>query len=211
MVCTLPPLYLHLLRTSIGCFRKSDWPWWKQPLPWWTAFFLVPLYSTCSSLNNLQSYRSKQLPIMVIFSCCSYTANRLVASVLPGRPDLVAAAGSFVIGILGNLYSRIAHGTAFTSMVTGVLFLVPVRSKRTGYRAVHERSHAFVSPASRSRVGLRRRTTAPRSNTRMASPSLFACLAFPVGLLSVCWSVRSSVSILPSVPIIIYLLTISLL
>ncbi|KAI5835310.1 hypothetical protein K523DRAFT_291739 [Schizophyllum commune Tattone D] len=115
-----------------GCFREPDWPWWKQPLPWWTAFFLVPLYSTCSSLNNLQSYRSKQLPIMVIFSCCSYTANRLVASVLPGRPDLVAAAGSFVIGILGNLYSRIAHGTAFTSMVTGVLFLVPSGIAQSG-------------------------------------------------------------------------------
>ena len=57
----------------------------------------------------------------------SYTANRLAGLVLPGRPDLVSAAGAFTIGILGNLYSRVAHGTAFTSMVTGVLFLVPVR------------------------------------------------------------------------------------
>jgi uncharacterized membrane protein YjjB (DUF3815 family) len=32
-----------------------------------------------------------------------------------------------VISILGNLYSRIFGGTAFTSMVPGVLFLVPVR------------------------------------------------------------------------------------
>lgn len=29
--------------------------------------------------------------------------------------------------ILGNLYSRLFGGTAFTSMVPGVLFLVPVR------------------------------------------------------------------------------------
>jgi hypothetical protein len=28
--------------------------------------------------------------------------------------------------ILGNVYSRVFGGTAFTSMVTGVLFLVPV-------------------------------------------------------------------------------------
>ena len=30
------------------------------------------------------------------------------------------------MGLLGNVYSRKMGGTAFTSMVTGVLFLVPV-------------------------------------------------------------------------------------
>ena len=33
---------------------------------------------------------------------------------------------SFAVGLLGNVYSRKMGGTAFTSMVTGVLFLVPV-------------------------------------------------------------------------------------
>lgn len=46
--------------------------------------------------------------------------------VLPGRTDIVSAVGAFVIGLLGNVYSRLVGGTAFTSMVTGVLFLVPV-------------------------------------------------------------------------------------
>ena len=40
---------------------------------------------------------------------------------------MVSAIGAFTAGILGNLYSRKMGGTAFTSMVTGVLFLVPVR------------------------------------------------------------------------------------
>jgi uncharacterized membrane protein YjjB (DUF3815 family) len=31
--------------------------------------------------------------------------------------------------ILGNVYSRVFGGTAFTSMVTGVLFLVPVSQR----------------------------------------------------------------------------------
>lgn len=44
---------------------------------------------------------------------------------LPGRTDIVSAVGAFVIGLLGNLYSRVIGGTAFTSMVTGVLYLVP--------------------------------------------------------------------------------------
>ena len=111
-----------------ACMREPAWPWWMQALPWWTAFLLVPIYSICSSLSNLQYWRSLQLPVMVLFSCCAYAANHATSLVLPGRTDIVSAAGAFVIGSLGNAYSRVVRGTAFTSMVTGVLFLVPVSS-----------------------------------------------------------------------------------
>ena len=63
---------------------------------------------------------------MVFFSCCAYAANKGVGIVLPGKTNIVSAAGALVIGALGNIYSRLVRGTAFTSMVTGVLFLVPV-------------------------------------------------------------------------------------
>lgn len=112
----------HIIK---GCIRDPLWGWWRQPLPWWALFFLVPIYSVCSSLSNLQYWRSVQLPVMVIFSCFAYAANRAASLVLPGRTDIVSAAGAFVIGSLGNVYSRVVRGTAFTSMVTGVLFLVP--------------------------------------------------------------------------------------
>ncbi|KAJ7071193.1 hypothetical protein C8F01DRAFT_1109503 [Mycena amicta] len=112
-----------------GCFRHPNWPWIRQPFPWWTVFFLVPVYTTSSSLSNLQSVYTwnsrKQLAIMVFFSCCSYSANRAINEILPTRPDIVSATGAFIIGVLGNGYSRLLRGTAFTSMVTGVLFLVP--------------------------------------------------------------------------------------
>ncbi|KAI0079641.1 DUF1212-domain-containing protein [Panus rudis PR-1116 ss-1] len=108
-----------------GCYRNPAWPWYRQPLPWWTLFLLVPIYSTFSSLSNLQYWRSIQLPIMVIFSCLAYAANRGANHALSGRNDIVSAFGALVIGICGNVYSRIVGGTAFTSMVTGVLFLVP--------------------------------------------------------------------------------------
>ncbi|KAH8835230.1 hypothetical protein DL96DRAFT_1519860 [Flagelloscypha sp. PMI_526] len=108
-----------------GCYRDPDWPWWKQPFPWWTCFFLVPLYSLFSSLSNLQTFKSPQLLVMIIFSSASWTINHIVALVLPGRTDIVSATGAITIGILGNTYSRVVGGTAFTSMVTGVLFLVP--------------------------------------------------------------------------------------
>ncbi|KAI9436777.1 hypothetical protein BJY52DRAFT_1385866 [Lactarius psammicola] len=44
---------------------------------------------------------------------------------LADKGALAPAAGALVIGLLGNIYSRWSRGTAFTSMVTGVLFLVP--------------------------------------------------------------------------------------
>ncbi|KAI0720004.1 hypothetical protein C8T65DRAFT_634556 [Cerioporus squamosus] len=112
----------HILK---GCYRDPTWPWYRQPLPWWTMFFLVPLYSTCSSIQNLQSIRSFQLLVMVFFSCAAYTVNRVANYYISDRGDIVSAFGAFVIGLCGNAYSRVGGGTAFTSMVTGVLFLVP--------------------------------------------------------------------------------------
>lgn len=63
---------------------------------------------------------------MIIFSCCSYTANKASNWFLSDKGALAPAAGALVIGLLGNIYSRCSRGTAFTVMVTGVLFLVPV-------------------------------------------------------------------------------------
>ena len=121
----LPQKTMDLMRL-IGCLRSPDWPWWRQPFPWWTLLFLVPLYSICSSLSNLQDWRSRELYVMVLFSCTSYTANKYSNKYLPDRGDIVSAIGAVVIGSLGNIYSRLVGGVAFTSMVTGVLFLVPV-------------------------------------------------------------------------------------
>lgn len=112
--------------TSAGCYRDPTWPWYRQPLPLWTAILLVPLYSTCSSIQNLQAIRSFQLLIMVAFSCAAYAVNKTANHFISDRGDIVSAFGAFVIGICGNVYSRIGGGCAFTSMVTGVLFLVPV-------------------------------------------------------------------------------------
>jgi uncharacterized membrane protein YjjB (DUF3815 family) len=87
---------------------------------------------------------------MVFFSCCAYAANRAASLVLPGRTDIVSAAGAFVIGSLGNVYSRVVGGTAFTSMVTGVLFLVPVGLFRAFF--IHL---MLITGAVRNRAGRR--------------------------------------------------------
>ena len=94
----------------------------------------MPIYSFCSSLVNLQQIKSAQMGAMVAFSCAAYAANR-GARVFSDRPEMVSAIGSVVIGVCGNIWSRLGGGTAFTVMVTGVLFLVPVRHSPT--RCLH--------------------------------------------------------------------------
>lgn len=108
-----------------GCYRNPAWPWWRQPFPWWTLLFLVPVYATCSSLANLQRVRSVQLPVMVAFACAAYATTKAVALFVSDHLSVVSAFGAVVIGLCGNVWSRLGGGTAFTSMITGVLFLVP--------------------------------------------------------------------------------------
>ena len=109
-----------------GCYRPPSFPWYLQPFPFWTEFLIVPIFSILSSLANLQPFKSRQLPVMVAISCASYASNKAANHFIFNRSDIVSAIGAFTVGLLGNIYSRKMGGTAFTSMVTGVLFLVPV-------------------------------------------------------------------------------------
>lgn len=110
---------------EVGCLRDPSWPWYQQNFPFWTLFLLVPAYSLFSSSWNLQPLKSTQLPAMIIISCAAFAANTAANRFILNRSDVVSAIGAFVVGILGNAYSRIFRGTAFQCMVIGVLFLVP--------------------------------------------------------------------------------------
>ncbi|KAG6903500.1 hypothetical protein C0995_005523 [Termitomyces sp. Mi166 len=120
------------LNIEKGCYRPQSFPWYLQPFPVWTAFIIVPVFSTLSSLANLQPFKSKQLPVMVVISCASYASNKIANHYIFNRSDIVSAIGAFTVGVLGNVYSRKMGGTAFTSMVTGVLFLVPSGLSQAG-------------------------------------------------------------------------------
>ncbi|CEH15056.1 PHEROMONE-REGULATED MEMBRANE PROTEIN 10 [Ceraceosorus bombacis] len=110
---------------SINCERLPDWPWYRQPISPWFNFIFVPLFSLLSCFNLLQPLRSWNLPVMVFIACVGWTANMTANRFVFNRSDVVSAIGSFIIGILGNVYSRIFRGTAFTATAVAVLFLVP--------------------------------------------------------------------------------------
>lgn len=115
-----------IVRANIvqGCYRPASFPWYLQNYPWWSQFIIVPVFSILSSLNNEQPI-NWDLVVMVVISCAAYAANKVADHFIFNRSDVVSAIGAFVVGFLGNVYSRKMGGTAFTSMVTGVLFLVP--------------------------------------------------------------------------------------
>jgi len=127
------PLLTHMHE---GCFRPPGNPWYLHPFPFWSQFITVPLFSTLISLSNLQPWREPDLGVMVIISCVSFVANKAADHFIFNRSDVVSAIGAFVIGLLGNIYSRIFSGTAFTVMVTGVLFLVPTGLSQAGGGAI---------------------------------------------------------------------------
>lgn len=122
-----PSTHNSIVRQNIlkGCYRPPYFPWYLQPFPWWTQFIIVPIFSILSSFNNEQPI-AWDLVVMVVISCIAYAANKVADHFIFNRSDVVSAIGAFAVGFLGNVYSRRMGGTAFTSMVTGVLFLVPV-------------------------------------------------------------------------------------
>ncbi|CAD6887895.1 unnamed protein product [Tilletia controversa] len=110
---------------NIICERRPEWPWYRQNMSPWLNFLFVPVFSCLLCMSNLQPLKSRELPVMIIIACTGYVANMTANHFIFQRSDIVSLAGSFVIGILGNAYSRIFRGTAFTAMAVAVLFLVP--------------------------------------------------------------------------------------
>ena len=108
-----------------GCYRAPGNPWYLRPFPSWIQFIVVPLFSIISSMSNMQPVRSVNMISMVVISCISYAANKLATRYVFENSEVVSVVGAFVTGILGNLYALKFGGSAFTMMVTGVLFLVP--------------------------------------------------------------------------------------
>ncbi|CEL59355.1 Pheromone-regulated membrane protein 10 OS=Candida glabrata (strain ATCC 2001 / CBS 138 / JCM 3761 / NBRC 0622 / NRRL Y-65) GN=CAGL0G04433g PE=3 SV=1 [Rhizoctonia solani AG-1 IB] len=108
-----------------GCYRDPNWPWYLQEFPGWTLLILVPLFSLFGSFASMQPLKSMQLPVMVFISCAAFAANKAANRYIFNRSDVVSAIGAFVVGVLGNLYSRVFRGTAFVVMVNGIGFLIP--------------------------------------------------------------------------------------
>jgi len=110
---------------SINCERLPDWPWYRQPVTPYLNILFVPLFSLLACFSLLHPFKSREVPVSIIIACVGYVVNLLANHYIFERSDVVSAIGSFAIGVLGNLYSRMYDATAFTAMTVAILFLVP--------------------------------------------------------------------------------------
>lgn len=138
-----------------GCYRSSNSIFLLKAFPYWTLFLLVPAYSFISSLWNMQPIRSRQLPVMVLISCASFAANKAANHYIFNRSDVVSAIGAFVVGLLGNIYSRACGGTAFQVMSVAVCFLIPSGIAATGGLSENYRGQSGDSYSAGLSIGLR--------------------------------------------------------
>lgn len=121
-------------------------------------------------MNNQQFWWSKQTAVMVSIACIAFWITRLcnLTLGLSMHPDYVSLIGSWLVGILGNGYSRRFGGTAFTAMLTGILLLVPVRifSIKFNNKTLTHDSRRMASPQLEGlpiRIKRKARTSTPRA------------------------------------------------
>jgi uncharacterized membrane protein YjjP (DUF1212 family) len=72
----------------------------------WNLLF-VPFFSIQVAIINRA--KARQIPVMVFISFMGYAANFVTVNIFNGSFTLATSIGGFVIGLLGNLYSRFGN------------------------------------------------------------------------------------------------------
>lgn len=67
----------------------------------------------------------KQAPVMMVIAFVGYVVNYFSTKRIGSNSEVANTLGAFVIGILGNLYSRLWHGHAATAILPAIFVLVP--------------------------------------------------------------------------------------
>lgn len=96
----------------------------------WRILF-VPLFSVCLGLIN--QARWSQIPVMIVILSVGYIGTYFAGKHFASVTEFTAAIGAFIIGILGNMYSRIWKGMAVSAMLPAIFVQVPsgIASKST--------------------------------------------------------------------------------
>ena len=84
---------------------------------------LIPLYSICLGLLN--QARWNQLPVMTVITAISYVGTYFSGKHFSNVTEFTAAIGAFIIGVLGNMYSRLGRGMAVSAMLPAIFVQVP--------------------------------------------------------------------------------------
>lgn len=86
-------------------------------------FPFVILFSLCLIMINQAKW--KQTPLMLLISFSGYIVNFFSARYFHNNTQIANALGAFVIGVMGNLYSRLYHGLAAAAILPAIFVQVP--------------------------------------------------------------------------------------
>ncbi|CAR29793.1 hypothetical protein ZYGR_0AD04770 [Zygosaccharomyces rouxii] len=93
------------------------------PISPWYRFLFVPAFTIGISLINQAHWI--QLPVMVTISCTGYVVTYYSGKHFKNSTEFTASLAAFVIGIMGNLYSRVWKGLAVSAMLPAIFVQVP--------------------------------------------------------------------------------------
>lgn len=135
---------------QVACYRDPALAslWYYETLPSWTLLFLVPIFAAALAVWFRADWRSKDMGVMIVVASIGYVVAYFIKEALPNRTDVQSAVAAFAIGLAGNIYSRLAGGSAFPSMVVGILLEVPNSIAAAGGLSISSSSSSSASTTS---------------------------------------------------------------
>lgn len=95
----------------------------SNPVNQYWKWLCVPIFTLCLCVINQAKWR--QMPVMIGLSFAGYIVNFFTAKKFPSSAQLSSTAGAIVVGVLANLYSRLAHGVAAAAIIPAIFVQVP--------------------------------------------------------------------------------------
>ncbi|KWU42917.1 DUF1212-domain-containing protein [Rhodotorula sp. JG-1b] len=106
-------------------YLRDGAPWYRARIPPWFYFLTVPCYLICMAVKNGQPLLRRDSLAMVAIGSAGFAANYFSAKAFVNSSALVSFIGSFVVGVLGNLWARMTRESAFVVMIVGIFIQLP--------------------------------------------------------------------------------------
>ncbi|GAA5931937.1 hypothetical protein JCM10213_005896 [Rhodosporidiobolus nylandii] len=106
-------------------YIRRDAPWYRATIPAWWYFLSIPLFLICMAIKNGQHVFRRDTLVMVLIGCAGFSTNFFSGYAFANMPALTSSLGAFVVGILGNAWSRLTRESAFVVMIVGLFVQLP--------------------------------------------------------------------------------------
>ncbi|GAA5958546.1 hypothetical protein JCM3765_006670 [Sporobolomyces pararoseus] len=104
---------------------RTNAPWYRATIPQWYYFLTIPTFLLCMAMKNGQPLFRRDTLAMVVIGGAGFAANFFSGRAFVDSPATVSAFGAFVVGILGNLWSKATRESAFVVMIVGIFVQLP--------------------------------------------------------------------------------------